>query len=364
LDTLKRRFFLELIIMPEPLDIMDPFEECPHRTGREILRRLGFEPLSPAQIDDFQIRGRLWELIYALAARRFYLNDTNHLTDRELYTWLHDDWLNHETCDIPPEAEWNCRISPNEATGDPKDEEIWLRFYADEEMRQKWTTDFPETEIPPHEDPPFDRDRWLPDAPIPPQPVDFDADEFLSLDEGLDEPISTTDEDDPLGLKAVDAELSQKEDRDEILAITGGEQPDGWQRPIEKLKQAGQPLLPPDELTDETLTAKLWELLHNLACQGFYVQHTDHLSDPQLYAELWQRGLRDEALLPGKCKTGGWFHDFLGSWGDEQMQIWLRYYASEEERARHQKEWPKDAIPPKEERPHNRDWRVPKGPFG
>ena len=177
----------------------------------------------------------------------------------------------------------------------------------------------------------------------------------------MDETIA--EESDPLGLNAVDAELSEEKSRDELLAITGGEQPDGWQRPIEKLKQTGQPLLPPAELTDETMTAKLWELLHNLACQGFYVQHTDHLSDRQLYTELWERGLRDEALLPGKCKTGGWFHDFLGSWGDEDMQIWLRFYASDDQRSRHHQECPKDIIPAKEPRPYNRDWRTPKAPF-
>ena len=37
--------------------------------------------------------------------------------------------------------------------------------------------------------------------------------------------------------------------------------------------------------------------------------------------------------------------------------------ASDAERARHAKEWPKDAIPPKEKPPFNRDWRLPKGPF-
>ena len=114
---------------------MDPFDECPHRTAREILRRLGYEPLPPSQIDDFQIRGRLWELLYALAARRFYLYDTNHLSDRELYTWLHDDWLNEQTCDIPPEAEWNCRVSPD-GSGSDEDSQIWLRYYADEEIRK------------------------------------------------------------------------------------------------------------------------------------------------------------------------------------------------------------------------------------
>src|SRR5262249_28583603 len=124
-----------------------------------------------------------------------------------------------------------------------------------------------------------------------------------------------------------------------------------------------QPLLPPDELTDEALPAKLWELLHNLACQGFYIQHSDHLSDRRVYSELWQRGIREESLLPGKCKTSGWFHDFLGSWGEDDKQIWLQFYATDAERAKHQKEWPNETIPPKEKLPCNRDWRLPKGPF-
>jgi hypothetical protein len=67
-------------------------------------------------------------------------------------------------------------------------------------------------------------------------------------------------------------------------------------------------------------------------------------------------------ICPGDLR-GGWFHDFLGSWGEDDMRLWLRYYASDEERAKHAADWPKDAIPPKEKPPFNRDWRLPKGPF-
>lgn len=45
------------------------------------------------------------------------------------------------------------------------------------------------------------------------------------------------------------------------------------------------------------------------------------------------------------------------------MQLWLRYYATDAERAKHAKEYPKDTIPPKEKPISNRDWRLPKGPF-
>ncbi len=73
--------------------------------------------------------------------------------------------------------------------------------------------------------------------------------------------------------------------------------------------------------------------------------------------------LRDPCHLPGRNPRGGWFHDFLGSWGDEQMQLWLRYCANDAERAKHAKDFPADNIPPKEPPVSNRDWRLPKGPF-
>ena len=140
-------------------------------------------------------------------------------------------------------------------------------------------------------------------------------------------------------------------------------EPENWTPPAEQLAEENIPLLPPEEITDETLEPILWELLHNLALRGFYVLHTDHLSDRELYAELWTRGLREPAHLPGRNPRGGWFHDFLGSGGEDDMQLWLRYYASDEERAKHAREWPTTPLPPKEKRSFNRDWRLPKGPF-
>src|SRR5437667_7181949 len=140
-------------------------------------------------------------------------------------------------------------------------------------------------------------------------------------------------------------------------------EPENWTPPAKQLADENIPLLPPGEITDETLTPILWELLHNLALRGFYVLHTDHLSDRELYAELWTRGLREPAHLPGRNPRGGWFHDFLGRWREEGRQLWLRYYGSDEERAQHAKEWPKTPLHTKEQPAFNRDWRLPKGPF-
>ena len=351
-------------------DIYDPAEDGPWRSRREIFARFGYAPFPPADLDDRQLPGRLWELLYAAAARRFFFCSTDHLSDRELYGLLWEQWLDEPTADIPLEAETNTTtiISEFDARG-MTHEEIWLRYYSDEADKELWLADDPQFVFPPHEEPPYDRDRFL---PVPPIPLEAHAGWLPGDDPPSEE---SGDEDDPLGLAAVDREIAEATtERGDDASLSDpptpaleeqlrASEPENWTPPAKQLADENIPLLPPDEITDETLTPILWELLHNLALRGFYVLHTDHLSDRELYAELWTRGLREPAHLPGRNPRGGWFHDFLGSWGEDEMQLWLRYYASDEERAKHAKEWPKTPLPPKEKPAFNRDWRLPKGPF-
>jgi hypothetical protein len=328
-------------------DNHDPLDDCEWPPARDLFRRLGYEPLPPAVLDDFQLPGRLWEFIYAMAGRRIYLCHTDHVSDPDLYAWLHDEWLEQELADSPSEPEENPYVDMTDF-GNGLDPIIWLRYFATEEQALAFAAEHNLPSIPAHEDPPWDRDRWL---PMPPGVSEESDDE---------DPEESPD---PLGLQKVDEAIHAEKQEEEMAAFTGGEPPEGWQRPVDQLRQTGITLLPPDELTDETVTAKLWELLHNLACRGFYVLNTDHLSDRELYAGLWHHGLREEALLPGRSRTGGWFHDFIGSGSEEDIELWLRYYATEEERAEHAKEWPEAPLPPRVKPPHNRDWRLPKGPF-
>jgi len=87
-------------------------DDCAWLPAREIFHRLGFDPIPTKALDDYQLPGRLWEFIYALAALRLYLSCTNHLGDRELYVWLHDKWFGEDQADIPPEAEWDLPYRP------------------------------------------------------------------------------------------------------------------------------------------------------------------------------------------------------------------------------------------------------------
>ena len=355
--------------MSDPLEFIDPVEDCPWRPPREILRRAGYRPRPPDELDDRQLPGRLWEFFYAAAARRFFFCATNHLDDRTLYCLLWDRWLDEPTADIPLEAETNTTTIISEyPAGGLTVEEIWLRHYADEADHDLWHATEPDFVFPPHEDPPCDRDRYL---PKPPLPLEAHAGGLPGDDED-DEPPDNA-EPDPLGLNDVDREIAAARratseflspDPDAALeAHLRATEPENWTPPAALLAAQHIPLLPPAEITDEMLASLLWELLHHLALRGFYVLHTDHLSDLELYAELWERGLRDPAYLPGRSARAAWFHDLLGSWGDAELQLWLRFYATDEERAKHAEEWPYDTMPPKEQPAFNRDWRTPKGPF-
>jgi len=227
-----------------------------------IFEREGFTPPAPEAVDNAQLRGRLWELIYALAGRRIFLDHTDHLDDRGLYEWL-DAFLDEECADCPPEAETNYRVDvSDQGSGTDRGIETWLRYYADATGRQQWADDFPKDHIPPAEKPPHDRDRFLPE---PPQP--------------LPEWIPSGDDDDPLGLAGADSEIRIEDLKEEIAETTGEEftetefadlppaaeeayleqvrdlERDGWQRPIDQLAAQGSAPLPPAELTDETLAA-------------------------------------------------------------------------------------------------------------
>lgn len=355
----------------DPIPFFDPVDDAEWRPARAILGKYGFTPLRPAEVADTHLRGRLWELIYALAGRRIYLHCTDHLDDRALYAWL-DTFLDEDCADCPLAAETNCRVDVSEFVhGNDDGVQTWLRFYADEKERADWRREFPSHPMPPREKPPHDRERFLPEPPSPP-PTWVPPGE-----EG----------DDPLGLADADREIRIEKLKDEITEITGGElhetktgdlppaieeafleqvrdiERDGWQRPIDELAAHHAAPLPPDELTDETLPSRLWELPHNLACRGFFVLHTDHLSDRALYEVLWEKGLREEAILPGRSRTGGYFYDTIGSYGPADLEILHRHYETEEERAKHLANYPDDKLPAREKPPFSRDWRLPKGPF-
>ena len=353
---------------------MDPIDDAPWATPRVIFARMGYIPTPPGELEDSPVSGPLWELIHAMAARRFFLLNTNHLSDRQLYEYLAGDWLDEETADMPPEAGWNCHVDMSEHGG-PED---WLRYYADDIERAEWAEHADGESLPTKREPMYDRDDRLP-VPMAEAMEDdglFDDDD--DADDDDDEfSAAIPGEDDPLGLRALEHAIHRENPLDEDSPDAAGGPPragnedpdedDGvvgrWARPIDLLPEHGVNLLPPAELTDDSVCPCLWEVLQAMAEMGVYVQHTNHLTDRELYEALWHHVLRQDAFLPGDGMESAWVHDFIGSDQPEDRQLWLASYASDDER-REEQEAEGGELPPKQVAVANRDWRLPRSTLG
>jgi hypothetical protein len=192
--------------------------------------------------------------------------------------------------------------------------------------------------------------------------------------------------DEPDDWSAVDQEIRINELREAAREAAGGEMTE-WESPdcppeiaeqfwsnvlafesaeetchFIQLEEQGIALPPPEALTDEELTKKLWEVIHVLARMNVFLSQTDHWSDRELYEHMWHETLREITMeLP---PDSGWTHhiDFLSSGSDEDNELYLKYYADEEWREHWRRDFPDDVIPPHVDPPYDRDCKLPKPP--
>lgn len=130
-----------------------------------LLENAGLEIISPTELPDDLVVGNLNEIIGKMASLGAYLLHTNHLSDRELYGYLYNDGLREEAVLFPENPSYAYMIDLT-GSGSEEDNQIYLKYYADEDHRKQWAIDWPDDVIPEHEDAPFDRDRHLPQSPI------------------------------------------------------------------------------------------------------------------------------------------------------------------------------------------------------
>ena len=127
-----------------------------------------------------------------------------------------------------------------------------------------------------------------------------------------------------------------------------------------RLARRGVAMVPPAELDDSALNAKLWETIGELAGMRCFLYDTDHLNDRELYEWLWSTGLREESPDRSEMPNGAWHSSPIGASNDNDTAIWLKYYAGEEERQRWRLDFPNDPMPAHETRPFDRDRHLPK----
>ena len=137
-----------------------------------------------------------------------------------------------------------------------------------------------------------------------------------------------------------------------------------WTTNFQQLENAGVPLPPPDSLKDEELTAKLWDLIQKLALLHVFIEQTDHLSDRELYTHLWTDSLREESKAMPMVAGSAWHIQLLGSCSEEDMLLYLKYYADDDFRRHWHEDFPSDPIPMHEDPPYDRDRLLPKPDYG
>jgi hypothetical protein len=138
------------------------FEEGPEVAPFDELLRAGVTLPPAEELDDGALAARLWEVIRGLEDLGVYLEFTDHLSDRELYTSLWSKVLREPMALTPDDLNAAWHIDLTIAGRDDDGVDVYLTYYADEEMRRRWAEDDPEFPIPPSKPLPFDRDRHLP----------------------------------------------------------------------------------------------------------------------------------------------------------------------------------------------------------
>lgn len=130
-----------------------------------LLENSGLEIPPPEQFVDEHLAIKLRQVIDRMATLGAYLLHTDHLSDPALYEYIYHDGLREEAVLFPENPSYAYMIDLT-GSGCDEDNQIYLKYYADDEYRRRWASDWPDDSLPDHEDPPFDRDRFLPQSPI------------------------------------------------------------------------------------------------------------------------------------------------------------------------------------------------------
>ena len=131
----------------------------------QLLENSGMEVPPPEPLDDESLTIKLKDIVARMASLGAYLLHTDHLSDRALYEYLYHDGLREEAVLFPENPSYAYMIDLT-GSGSEEDNQIYLKYYADEEYRRQWASDWPDDSIPDHEPRPFDRDRVLPQSPF------------------------------------------------------------------------------------------------------------------------------------------------------------------------------------------------------
>jgi len=144
----------------EYLKRLDAFFDNKEQTTLYLeLERRNLSPDHSENLSDEEVSRALTNLIWSLADVHVYIEDTDHLSDRELYKELLD-YCDEPTACIVGMPDASIHWSPIGGWS-AEDLQVWFRYYATPEERAEHSAQYPEDPMPPSELPPHPR-PWLP----------------------------------------------------------------------------------------------------------------------------------------------------------------------------------------------------------
>jgi hypothetical protein len=109
---------------------------------------------------------------------------------------------------------------------------------------------------------------------------------------------------------------------------------------------------------DNQIPRALDSLILDLARMGVLLSYTDHLSDRKLYEQLYHIVCSDPILIvSGVSQTA--VIECLGHDTYQDLEVWLRYYADQEERNWWAENYPEMRVPKHREPQYDRDRYLP-----
>lgn len=129
--------------------------------------------------------------------------------------------------------------------------------------------------------------------------------------------------------------------------------------PFELLEERGIAMPSDAELLDEELHERLWQVIRGMAAIGIYLESTDHLSDRELYRYLRDDALLVPELLAPEDLTQAIHISPIGGFSNDDIALYMKYYADEATRVEWKRDYPEDELPPKVVLPYDRDSRLP-----
>ena len=129
--------------------------------------------------------------------------------------------------------------------------------------------------------------------------------------------------------------------------------------PYDEIIRRGIPLPPVELLSDAEVEKRIDQIIEVLVSLNVCIDSTDHLSDRELYRLLCDETLRQPTETYPESERAVTTISLIGGGAEDDIEIYLTYYADDETRAQWSEDFPDDPMPEKKPKPYDRDLFLP-----